>query len=117
LVKIHVKKDHPVFNDLDDIHFLCLNVDEITEKTDKAEILATNPDCKFQVLQYCENILTFQSHPEIFKKERLEAIKKHRKSLLDHCPDLDDLVEQTKNFADDTKNKIFMENLVEWLLS
>jgi GMP synthase-like glutamine amidotransferase len=115
--RLDILAEHPIFNGIDKMYFLCLNVDEIRAKPKSAKVLATNPDCKYQVLQYGENILTFQSHPEIYFQEGLEAIKKHREDLLDHCAELDLLVERTEGFADDDVNEIFMRNLVEWLRS
>jgi GMP synthase-like glutamine amidotransferase len=107
---------HPLFKGLDDMYFLCLNGDEVVDKPEFAKVLATNIECKYQVLQYGKNIITFQSHPEIFKAEGLKAIRTHRDILLDRCADLDELVERTIGFANDRLNEIFLENLVDWLM-
>jgi GMP synthase-like glutamine amidotransferase len=115
--KMTIIEHHHIFNGLKDPYFLNLNVDEIIKKPETAHLLATNPDCRYQVLQYGENILTCQSHPEVFKKEGLESIRKYRESLMRHCPNLDKIVEQTSKYADDESNEIFLSNITEWLLS
>ena len=111
-----IEESHPIFNGLKESYFLNLNIDEIKTPPKNAEILATNPDCTYQVLQYGENILTCQSHPEILQQEGLESIKEYRNALLNGCPNLDEMVNQTKDFADDESNEIFMSNLTTWLL-
>jgi GMP synthase-like glutamine amidotransferase len=115
--KMTIIEHHQIFNGLKDSYFLNLNVDEIGKKPDTAHLLATNPECKFQVLQFGENILTCQSHPEIFLKEGLESIITYRENLIQRCPDLDNIVEQTSKYADDESNEIFLSNIIEWLLS
>lgn len=115
--KMIIEKEHEIFNGLNDPYFLNLNVDEIITKPINAEVLASNPDCTYQVLKYGENIITCQSHPEILMQEGLDSIHEHRKSLLNNCPDLDEMVDQTKELANDGPNKIFMANIIEWLLS
>ncbi len=111
------EKRHELFNRLNDPYFLNLNVDELVEIPENAEILATGQECRYQILRYGDNILTCQSHPEIYKDEALEAIQEHREGLMVRCPDLDDIVNQTKKHADDQDCARFMENLSEWLLS
>lgn len=106
---------HEIFNRLNNPYFLNLNVDELIEIPDNAEILATGQECPNQILKYGKYILTCQSHPEIYKGEALEAIKVHRESLLVRCPDLDEIVKQTKNYAKDEDCRRFMLNLMEWL--
>lgn len=115
--KMDIENDHEILKGLDKPFYLNLNVDEIIEKPENAEVLATNQDCKYQVLQYGENIFTCQSHPEIYKQEALDLIKEHREGLTDRCPDLDDVVEQTKRYADDKSNETFLSNMTKWLLS
>jgi GMP synthase-like glutamine amidotransferase len=112
-----LEKEHQIFNGLKEPYFLNLNVDELITKPVNAEVLATNPDCKFQVLLYNDNILTCQSHPEILNQEGLASIAEHRKALLVNCPNLDEMLEQTRGLADDSACKIFMENVVNWLVS
>ncbi len=106
---------HEIFNGLNDPHFLNLNMDELIEIPEKAEVLATGLGCKYQILKYGKYILTCQSHPEIYKEEALEVIKAHRESLLVRCPDLDEIVKHTKKFANDDDCRRFMLNLMEWL--
>ena len=115
--RTEIKKAHPIFTGLDEPYFLCLNVDEIVTKPENAEVLATNPKCKYQVLQYGKNIVTCQSHPEIFRQEGLEGIETHREGLLDHCSDIDEQIVNTERFADDGASEVFLNNLVEWLIS
>ena len=112
-----VESDHQIFNGLKEPYFLNLNVDELITLPQQAKILAINPECKFQVLMYGENILTCQSHPEILLQEGLESIQEHRESLLYNCPALDEMLAQTKDHTDDEANKIFMGNVVSWLKS
>jgi GMP synthase-like glutamine amidotransferase len=109
------QKRHEVFNGLKDPYFLNLNVDELVEVPDNAEVLATGKNCKYQVLKYGKYIFTCQSHPEILKEEGLRAIKIHRESLLVRCPDLDDIVKVTRKYANDNDSRKFMNNLMEWL--
>jgi len=112
-----IKHDDQIFNGLNDPFFLNLNGDEIVEKPKDAKILATNTDCKYQILKYGENILTCQSHPEIFKQEGLELIKKYKEVLLTRCSDLDEIVNRTQKYAADRSNEIFLRNITRWLLS
>jgi GMP synthase-like glutamine amidotransferase len=114
--KMIIEQEHPVFKGLREPYFLNLNVDELVTKPETANVLATNPECKFQVLMYEENILTCQSHPEILFQEGLESIREHRESLLQNCSSLDEMLRQTRDFADDDTNKLFMSNIVKWLL-
>jgi GMP synthase-like glutamine amidotransferase len=114
--KMVIKKHHQIFNGLTESYFLNMNIDEIVTPPPTAKILAINPGCEYQVLQYGENILTFQSHPEIYKQEGLDLIKEQRNGLLINCPNLDKIVNQTKDFANDDSNEIFMSNLTAWLL-
>jgi len=58
-------------------------VDELINKPKNATIVATNPNCTFQILEYGKNIITSQNHPEIWKQEAIELIQKHRKDLAD----------------------------------
>ena len=111
-----IEKGHQVFKGLKEPYFLNLNVDELISLPEEAKVLATNPECKFQVLMYGENILTCQSHPEILQQEGIESINEHRESLLHNCPALDEMLCQTKDHADDEANRIFMGNVVNWLL-
>lgn len=115
--KMVIERDHQIFKGLKEPYFLNLNIDEIIEKPINAEVLATNPDCKYQVLKYGENILTCQSHPEILQQEALASIKEHRDVLLNNCPNLDEIVKQTKGFALDKSNEIFLSNIITWLRS
>ena len=115
--KMIIEKEHQIFNGLNEPYFLNLNIDEIIIKPNDAQILANNPDCTFQVLQYGENILTCQSHPEILQQEALESIKEHREALIEYCPDFDKIVMQTKDLADDKLNELFMSNIIAWLRS
>jgi GMP synthase-like glutamine amidotransferase len=110
-----LKDRHEIFNGLKDPYFFNLNVDELVEIPDNAEVLAAGQECKYQILKYGKYILTCQSHPEILKQEGLEAIKVHRESLLARCPDLDEIVENTKSYANDDDCRRFMDNLMEWL--
>jgi len=114
--KMTIKKNHQIFNGLTDPYFFSMNIDEIVSPPATTEILATNPGCKYQVLQYGENILTFQSHPELWRQEGLDLIEEQRRGLMTNCPNLDKIVNQTKDFADDESNEIFMSNLTTWLL-
>ena len=113
--KMGIDKEHQIFKGLNEPYFLNLNVDELVTPPATAKILATNPGCTYQVLQFGENILGCQSHPEILKQEGLVAIAEHRESLLNHCPDLDNMVAHTQYLADDEACEIFMANLLEWL--
>jgi GMP synthase (glutamine-hydrolysing) len=115
--QIFIQEPHTIFQGITNPYFLSLNEDEVTEIPKEAEILATNPECRYQVLSYGEDILTCQSHPEILKQEALELIKKHKVRLSIRCPDLDLILERTERFADDEINKKFMENVVRWLVS
>ena len=115
--KMVIEEEHQIFNGLSEPYFLNLNVDELIKKPASARLLATNPECTFQILQYGDNILTCQSHPEILAQEGLESIEEHRDSLLNNCPDLDEMVKQTEDLADDKANEIFMSNIIEWLIS
>jgi GMP synthase-like glutamine amidotransferase len=115
--KMTIIERHQIFNGLKEPYFLNLNVDEITTKPKTAQLLATNPECKFQVLQYGENIITCQSHPEVLLNEGLESISTYRENLLQRCPDLDKITEETSKYADDESNEIFLSNITEWLLS
>ncbi|WP_455393024.1 type 1 glutamine amidotransferase [[Eubacterium] cellulosolvens] len=112
-----IEQTHPIFNGLKEPYYLNLNVDELVTKPETAKVLATNPDCKFQVLSYGDNIITCQSHPEILQQEGLESIQEYRDALLNNCPALDQMMTQTKDYANDESNKIFMSNVVNWLLS
>jgi GMP synthase-like glutamine amidotransferase len=115
--KMSIQRSHPIFVGLREPYFLNMNVDELVTKPHGAKVLATHPDCKLQVLSYGDHILTCQSHPEILLNEGLESIKEHRESLLQNCPDLDDMLNQTKDLADDDANNTFMLNIINWLLS
>jgi GMP synthase-like glutamine amidotransferase len=115
--QMHIEGEHPVLKGLDDPFFLCLNVDEIRVRPENTTVLATNPECRYQMMHYNENVLTCQCHPEIFKKEGLEGIERHRDSLMDGCPDLDGIVSKTRKRADDKSSRIFLSNLTEWLRS
>jgi len=117
--KIDIKEMHQILNGLTgkDPYFLSLNGDEITQMPQTAQILATNPDCIYQMLQYGEPIITCQCHPEIFKQDALELIETHKDGLKDRCSNLEDLLRKTKQYADDKSNKIFLSNMTEWLLS
>lgn len=115
--KMQIQKRHQILNGLNNPCFLNLNVDEIIEKPKDAIILATNPGCKYQALQYGENIFTCQSHPEIFRNEGLELIEKHKTSLQNRCPGLEKIVKETEKFAVDKANIIFLSNMTKWLLS
>ena len=112
-----IEKEHQIFNGLKTPYFLNLNVDELITLPESAKILASNPDCKYQVLMYDDNILTCQSHPEILFQEGLDSIREYRDSLLNNCSELDSMVAQTKIHADDTMNKLFMANIIDWLVS
>jgi GMP synthase-like glutamine amidotransferase len=115
--KMVIEKEHRIFNGLNNPYFLNLNVDELITVPENVDVLATNPDCTYQVLKYGENIITCQSHPEILLNEGLESIQEHRESLLNNCPDPDEMVKQTIDLADDKANEIFMSNIINWLLS
>jgi GMP synthase-like glutamine amidotransferase len=106
---------HEIFNRLKDPYFLNLNVDELIEIPEKAQVLATGLGCKYQILKYGKYILTCQSHPEIYKGEALDVINAHKKSLLVRCPDLEKIVSQTKKYANDDDCRRFMLNMMEWL--
>jgi GMP synthase-like glutamine amidotransferase len=80
--KVTIEEPHPVFKGLTEPWFVNFNGDEITRKPKKVRVLATHPECRYQMLQYGENILTCQSHPEIFKQEALDSARQHRKELL-----------------------------------
>ena len=112
-----VEREHPILDGLKEPYFLNLNVDEITVRPENAIVLATNPDCRYQILRYGENIVTCQSHPEIFRDEAMELIEEHRKGLMNGCPDPDSFVSRTRKYADDEACRIFMTNLTGWLLS
>ena len=113
--KMVIEKSHQIFKGLKEPYFLNLNVDEIIKKPNTGELLATNPECKFQVMQYGDNILTCQSHPEVLLLEGLESIKEHRESLLNNCSNLDQMVAESKALADDSANEMFMSNIITWL--
>lgn len=115
--KMVIEKNHPIFNGLKEPYFLNLNIDEIVKMPNTGEVLATNPECKYQVIQYGEHILTCQSHPEILLQEGLDSIREHREGLLDHCPELDKMVRETKDLADDDVNEKFLSNIIAWLVS
>jgi GMP synthase-like glutamine amidotransferase len=115
--KMIIEEKHPIFNGLKEPYYLNLNVDELNTKPASARLLATNPDCALQVIQYGDNILTCQSHPEILLQKGLESISEHRDALLNNCPDLDEIVNQTKDLANDEMNEIFMSNIIKWLIS
>lgn len=115
--KMVIEKNHHIFDELKDPYFLNLNVDELITQPRTAQILATHPDCKYQVLKIGDHILTCQSHPEVLHQEGLDTISEHRESLLNNCPDLDKLIAQTKDLADDSANEIFMSNITNWLRS
>ena len=115
--KMAIKKEHEIFEGLNEPYFLNLNVDEIIKKPKNATILATSQDCKYQALSYGERMVGCQSHPEIFKKDAQELIETHREGLMDSCPDLEKIMEQTKKFADDKSSELFLLNMGRWLLS
>ena len=92
-------------------------MDELVTPPATGQVLATNPGCTYQVLQFSENILGCQSHPEILQQEGLAAIAEHHESLLNHCPNLDKMVAETKDFANDDACNVFMSNVIEWLRS
>ena len=115
--KLTITARHPIFNGLDDPFFLSLNGDEVTVKPEGAKLLATNPDCENLIFQYGENIISCQPHPEIRKEDGLKGIEEHRGDLVDRCPDLDGLVEETKEFADDEASDRFLNNIMDWLRS
>jgi len=112
-----VKEPHPVFKGIGKKpYFLSLNGDEVTRKPASARVLATNPDCSFQILLY-DDILTCQAHPEILYDDAISIMRKHRARLADRCPDMDDLIRQTAIFANDNASRRFMRNVMEWLLA
>lgn len=115
--KMTIEKGHPILNGLHEPFFLNLNVDEIVKKPREAKILATNQDCTYQMLQYGENIVTCQSHPEILKQDALELIEEHREELMVRCPNLDRVVGHADRFADDESNELFLSNMKKWLFS
>lgn len=115
--QIHIRQEHPAFKGITDPNFLSLNGDEVTHKPETAKILATSPQCLYQLLLYDQNILTCQSHPEILKEEALDIIEKHRDRLSIRCPNMDLILERTKRFAEDAVNEKFMGNVVGWLVS
>lgn len=110
-----IENDHPVFKDLEDQNFLNLNIDEVIEYPMDCITLGTNQDCTYQFLQYGDDILTCQSHPEIFLEESIELIIKHEQGLKVRCPDLEEILERTIGSANDEMNRRFMFNLREWL--
>ena len=113
---VFIREEHQVFEGLKEPCFLCLNGDEIKEKPESAKVLATNPECQYQLLLYGQNTLTCQSHPEILKLDSLKLINEHRARLSPRCPDLDEILDRTERFADDDVNEAFMGNVVEWLV-
>ncbi len=112
-----ITKKSEIVTGLQEPYFLNLNVDELSNKPKSATIIATNPNCIYQILKYDKNIITSQSHPEIWKQDAIGLIQKHRKDLSDRCPNLDQLMKHTIQFADDRLNEIFQSNLTKWLLS
>ncbi len=115
--RMNIVAEHPVFKGLKNPFFLSLNGDELVEKPSGAEVLATNEDCRYMVLQYGETIISCQSHPEIRKQEGLASIQENRASLLDRCPDLGDIVNRTMDLADDRASDNFLSNIMVWLRS
>ena len=115
--RVTIERDHPILEGLDVPYYLNLNVDELVKVPETATILATGQGCRYQALQYGELIVSCQSHPEIFRQDGLEAIRKHREALLDRCPELDTMVEETKGFADDGACEVFLMNMTRWLRS
>ncbi|KXJ15925.1 putative glutamine amidotransferase [Exaiptasia diaphana] len=49
----------------------------VVELPEGAVSLATSPTCKYEVVQYKENILGFQCHPEMYASEAEELILPH----------------------------------------
>ena len=115
--RITITKNSNILNGLQEPYFLNLNVDELVKKPKNATIVATNQNCTYQILQYGKDIITCQSHPEIWIQDAIELIQKHRISLANRCPNLDQIIKQTIQFADDKLNDIFLSNLTKWLLS
>jgi GMP synthase-like glutamine amidotransferase len=115
--QIFIQEPHTIFEGITNPYFLSLNGDEVTVIPDTARILATNPQCRYQLLLLGEDILTCQSHPEIQKQEALALIEKHKERLSIRCSDLDLILERTERFAEDAVNQKFMGNVVRWLVS
>jgi GMP synthase-like glutamine amidotransferase len=113
--RLDILEEHPIFKGIQEANFLCLNGDEVMKRPEGVRLLASNPKCRFQVLQYGENVITCQSHPEIFRDEGQALILERRKVLQDRCPDLHDILEKTIAWADDAVNEIFLRNLTSWL--
>jgi len=113
--RLEILEEHPIFKGITEANFLCVNGDEVVMRPEKARLIASNPKCRFQVLQYGENTITCQSHPEIFRDEGEAIVMKERENLRDRCPDLDDIMQKTVGWADDRVNEVFLRNLTEWL--
>jgi GMP synthase-like glutamine amidotransferase len=115
--RLTITREHPIFNGLDDPYFISLNADEVIEKPADAKVLATHEECRYQVLQYGDTIITCQSHPEIKRQYALDAIREHKGALLEKCPDLDDIVDDTVGYANDDLSDVFLANIIGWLRS
>ena len=114
--EIKMLKNHKVFDGISKPYFLCLNGDEISSLPENASLIGESDDCKYQVVEYDSRILTAQNHPEILFKDASELISRYYNELKERCDDLDIKLQKTATFSDDEKSRVFMANLISWLL-
>ena len=114
--KIIFKKDHGIFEGLNDPYFFHINEEELTTKPDSAVCLATSHKCRYQILKYGKNIITCQSHPEMLKSDAIKIIKDRKDELSEVYNDLDSMIKKSKKYSDDYSSKKFISNIIKWLL-
>lgn len=114
--EIRLEVGHPVLAGLDSPRFVCLNGDEVAEPAPGSRVIGSADDCSVQVATYGENVITFQSHPELLRGDVAEIVARHGPALQDRCSEIERLHEEGAPLADDAVNRRFLDNLVGWLV-
>jgi len=113
---VSLRGDHPVVAGIEGFEAVCMNVDEVAEAPESADILGSSEQCACQVLAYGDNILTCQSHPE-FSFERGSRMVKAVAMALSKGPGA-----AYRRFLESgpalwPRDSEFMRGVIDWLLA
>ncbi|MHB8896840.1 MAG: type 1 glutamine amidotransferase [Candidatus Geothermincolia bacterium] len=63
--EVALSGEHPWAPGITKFDAVCLNIDQVADPPEDAEVVGTSENCRNHVLSYGENILTCQGHPEM----------------------------------------------------
>ena len=97
------------------MYFFMVNGDEVISPNSNLpngiHLLADNEDCLYQILFYEDSIISVQSHPEMMLTDTRRFVEKHLNSL-----QYKNILHNTENYARESVNLQFMDNIINWLL-